>query len=186
MKVYKTEIDSLLIIEPDVYYDERGYFFESYNEQKYAVIGIKKKFVQDNQSSSQRGVVRGFHYQVGEFAQGKLVRVVKGRVMDYAVDIRFGSPTFGKYAAVELSSVNNKQFWIPSGFAHGFCTLENDTIMHYKCTAHYSPHNERGIIFNDPDIGINWPMINPVVSEKDLNYGRLRDINKDFYYREYK
>ncbi len=180
MKITKTKIEGLLIIEPDIYNDARGYFFESFNVQKYKDIGITDKFVQDNQSSSTKGTIRGLHYQVGQFAQGKLVRVVAGKAIDYAVDIRFGSQTFGKYAAVELSAENQKQFWIPVGFAHGFETLENNTILQYKCTSYYSKQNERGIIYNDPNIGINWKSETKLVSEKDKANIRLENIEKDF------
>ncbi len=186
MKVNKTKIEGLLIIRPYVYYDERGYFFESFNERKYREIGIKKRFVQDNQSKSQKDSIRGLHYQVGENAQGKLVRVITGRVMDYAADIRFGSPTFGQYVVVELSAENHLQFWIPEGFAHGFCVLEDDTIMQYKCTAFYSKKDERGIIYNDPDLAIDWKILNPIVSQKDLKNKLFKNIAKDFYYQECK
>ncbi len=184
MKVIKTFIDGLLIIEPDIYEDERGYFFESFNEKKYAEIGIRDKFVQDNQSQSKKDTIRGLHYQVGDFAQGKLVRVVSGKVIDYAVDIRFGSPTFGKYFTVELSGENQKQFWIPAGFAHGFEALEDNTTLQYKCTSYYSPEDERSILYNDPDIGIIWNSNKPIVSEKDKNSRLLKDIEKDFIFEK--
>lgn len=183
MKVTKTKIEGLLIIEPDIHKDIRGYFFESFNDKKYAEIGITDKFVQDNQSCSQKGTIRGLHYQIGAFAQGKLVRVVAGKVIDYAIDIRFGSPTFGKYAAVELSAENQKQFWIPVGFAHGFEVVENNTILQYKCTNYYSKVNERGIIYNDPNIGINWRSETKLVSEKDKTNIKLENIEKDFIYK---
>ena len=182
MKVFKTEIEGLLIIEPEIFEDDRGYFFESFNEQKYAEIGMTEKFMQDNQSCSQKGTIRGLHYQVGEFAQGKLVRVVSGRVIDYAVDIRFGSPTFGKYVAVELSVENHKQFWIPAGFAHGFEALEDNTVLQYKCTNFYSKQHERGIIYNDPEIAVDWKAQNPIVSVKDRELMFLKNIKDDFLY----
>ena len=184
MKVRKTKIPGLLIIKPDIYYDERGYFFESFNEKKYQEIGINQKFVQDNQSKSKKGTIRGLHYQVGKSAQAKLVRVLSGKIIDYAVDIRFGSPTFGEYTEVELSSDNNLQFWIPEGFAHGFCVLEDNTIIFYKCTALYSKKDERGIIYNDTDISIDWKIKNPIVSKKDLNNITFKKIKKDFIYEE--
>jgi len=184
MKVTKTKIEGLLIIEPDIYKDDRGYFFESFNEQKYNEIGISEKFVQDNQSCSKKGTIRGMHYQIGEFAQGKLVRVASGKVIDYAVDVRFGSPTFGKYVSVELSAENHKQFWIPTGFAHGFEALEDNTILQYKCTNYYSKKHERGIIYNDYDISINWKNETKLISEKDKTNIKLENIEKDFIYRE--
>jgi len=184
MKVNKTKINGLLIIEPDVYCDERGYFLESYNEKKYVEIGITKNFVQDNYSCSKKGTIRGLHYQAGKFAQSKLVRVVSGKVIDYAVDIRFGSPTFGEYEVVEISAQNHIQFWIPVGFAHGFIALNDNTVLQYKCTAYYSKQNERGIIYNDPDIGINWGILNPIVSQKDLKNPLLKDIKKDFIFEK--
>ncbi|TSA27730.1 dTDP-4-dehydrorhamnose 3,5-epimerase [bacterium] len=181
MKVTKTAIEGLLIIEPDIYSDDRGYFFESFNQKKYAQIGITERFLQDNQSCSKKDTIRGLHYQVGEYAQSKLVRVITGKAIDYAVDIRFGSPTFRKYVAVELSAENQKQLWIPVGFAHGFISLKDNTILQYKCTAYYSQKNEKGIIFNDPDIGINWNTENPIITEKDFKYPFLKNIEKDFH-----
>jgi dTDP-4-dehydrorhamnose 3,5-epimerase len=182
MKVHRTKIEGLLIIQPDVYYDKRGCFFESYNEKKYAEIRITKKFVQDNQSFSQRGAIRGFHYQVGDFAQGKLVQVVSGKAIDYAVDIRFGSPTFGEYVDIELSGENKLQLWIPPGFAHGFEALEDNTIIQYKCTAFYSKKYERGIIYNDSDLNIKWKTKNPIVSKKDLKNKLFKEIEEDFFF----
>ena len=184
MKVTKTYIDGLLIIEPDIFEDDRGYFFESFNKHKYAEIGIIDNFVQDNQSCSQKGTIRGLHYQIGKFAQGKLVRVVSGRVIDYAVDIRFGSPTFGKYVAVELSAENQKQFWIPAGFAHGFEALEDNTVLQYKCTNFYSKQHERGIIYNDPEIEIKWQSRLCHLSQKDKENVRFNIIKKDFTIEE--
>ena len=184
MKITKTEIDGLLIIEPDIFRDNRGYFYESFNIDKYAKIGITDNFVQDNQSCSKKGTIRGLHYQVGEFAQGKLVSVISGKIIDYAVDIRYGSPTFGNYFAVELSAENHKQFWIPSGFAHGFEVLEEDTIVRYKCTNLYSPEDERSILYNDPDIGIIWKTKHPIISGKDKNSKLLKDIEKEFIFEK--
>ncbi len=143
-------------------------------------IGQEIKFVQDNISKSRQGAIRGLHYQVGEFAQGKLCQVILGAVLDVAVDIRFGSPTFGKYFSIELSEHNNRQMWIPPGFAHGFAVLSEEAIFQYKCTNHYSKKDERSILFNDEDLGIDWKVKNPVVSEKDLNGVPFKSINKDF------
>jgi len=168
------------LVKPDIFPDERGYFFESFNKKKFSDGGINKTFVQDNISKSVKGTVRGLHYQIGEFAQGKLCSVVVGKVLDVAVDIRFGSPTLGKYYAVELSEENKNQLWIPSGFAHGFSVLSDSAIFSYKCTALYNKESERAILFNDPDLNINWKINKPIVSEKDLKAKRFKEIEKDF------
>ena len=182
MKIEKTILPDLLIIEPDVYGDERGYFFESFSFKKYNEQGANFYFVQDNISKSKAGTVRGLHYQVGEKAQGKLCQVIKGRVLDVAVDIRFNSPAFGKYFSIELSEDNHKQLWIPPGFAHGFSVLSDDVIFHYKCTEYYSKPHERAILYNDPVLNINWMVDRPVVSEKDKSAKLFKDIEKDFIY----
>jgi dTDP-4-dehydrorhamnose 3,5-epimerase len=184
LKVIKTEINSLLIIEPDVFKDDRGFFFESYSKQRYEKFGIPDDFVQDNISKSKRGTVRGLHYQVGENAQGKLCQVIEGEVLDVAVDIRFGSPTFGKYFSQVLSSDNKTQLWIPTGFAHGFSVLSDEAIFSYKCTSYYSKIHERTIRFNDSDLKIDWKVDNPIVSEKDLSAAKFKDIEKDFIYNQ--
>ncbi len=182
MKITQTDLKDLIIIEPAVFNDDRGYFFETFHKQKYREIGIHDRFVQDNESKSKKDVIRGLHYQVGDNAQGKLVRVVSGKILDVAVDIRFGSPTFGKYSAVELSEDNKLQLWIPSGFAHGFSVLSEEAIVCYKCTNLYSQKDERGIIFNDPDLNINWGIDNPKVSYRDKQHISLKDISRDFIY----
>ena len=182
MEVLKTELEGLLIIKPKVFGDERGYFFESYNEDIYHKAGIDLLFVQDNISKSKKGTIRGLHYQVGDKAQGKLCKVIYGKVLDVAVDIRFGSPTFGKYFSSELSVENHTQLWIPPGFAHGFSVLSDEAIFSYKCTELYSKENERAILFNDPSLNINWKVETPIVSEKDLKAQLLKDIHKDFIY----
>lgn len=182
MEVIKTEIEGLLIIKPKVFGDERGYFFESYNEQSYKLAGIDFNFVQDNISKSKKGTIRGLHYQIGDKAQGKLCKVIYGKVLDVAVDIRFGSPTFGKYFSSELSEENHTQLWIPPGFAHGFSVLSDEAIFAYKCTAVYSKEHERAIIFNDHDLNIDWKVDNPIVSKKDLKSPSFKDISKDFIY----
>lgn len=182
MIVEKTPIEGLLIIKPDIFPDARGYFTESFNKRRYNEAGINADFVQDNLSKSVKGTVRGLHYQAGEFTQGKLCSVVIGKVLDVAVDIRFGSPTFGKFFSFELSEENKFQLWIPGGFAHGFSVLSDVAIFSYKCTAHYNKSSERSIIYNDPDLGINWLVEKPVVSEKDLFSKRFKDIEKDFFY----
>ena len=156
-----------MIIKPRIFYDERGYFFEPYSKARYAEAGIHPEFIQDNQSLSQKGALRGLHFQSPPFDQGKLVRVVKGAVLDVIVDIRKQSPTYGQHYLLELNEQNFLQLWIPSGFAHGFVTLEDHTIFEYKCTNLYSKVNEGGIRWNDPELGIDWGVEAPVVSEKD-------------------
>lgn len=182
MEIIKTDIDGLLIIKPKVFGDERGYFFESFNEENYRRAGIDFYFVQDNISKSKKGTIRGLHYQVGDKAQGKLCKVVSGKVLDVAVDIRFGSPTFGKYFSSELSEENHTQLWIPPGFAHGFSVLSDEAIFSYKCTALYSKEHERAIRFNDTLLSIDWKVDNPIASEKDFNAQTFKDIEKDFIY----
>ena len=184
MKITKTEIDGLLILEPDVYGDKRGYFFEAYNKKRFEKHGLNFEFVQDNFSRSVKGTVRGLHYQVGEFAQEKLCEALYGKVLDVAVDIRFGSPTFGKYVAVELSEDNHKQFWIPKGFAHGFSVLSDFAIFHYKVTNYYNKESERGIIYNDKTLAIDWKVEKPILSEKDLKAKSFNEIEKDFVYQK--
>jgi len=182
MKVSKTNIEGLLLIEPDLFSDGRGYFFESYNKEKYAEIGLDINFVQDNISQSKKGTVRGLHYQVGDKAQGKLCQVISGKVLDVAVDIRFGSPTFGKHYAHVLNSEKKMQIWIPAGLAHGFSVLSDEAIFSYKCTNYYSKDHERAILYNDSELNIDWQVENPVVSEKDLKAKKFNEIDKDFIY----
>ncbi len=178
MKISKTAIDGVVIIEPQVFEDERGYFFESYNQAKMEEAGLHYNFIQDNQSKSSYGVVRGIHFQKGEYAQAKLVRVLEGTVLDVAVDLRKNSPTFGKYVAVELSAENKKQLMIPRGFGHGFAVLSKTAVFAYKCDNIYNKASEGGIRFNDPDIGVDWK-INPdeaILSEKDKNAPFLKEV----------
>ncbi len=182
MEIIETNIEGLLIIQPDVFLDDRGYFFESFSLKRYKELGLKTDFVQDNISKSKRGTIRGLHYQIGEFAQSKLCQVIKGKVLDVAVDIRHGSPTFGKFYAVELLEDNHKQFFIPTGFAHGFSVLSDEAVFMYRCSSYYSKEHERAIIYNDADLNIDWRMDDPVVSTKDLNAKRFRDIEKDFIF----
>ena len=180
MKVTKTEIPGLLVVQPDVFADSRGFFFESYNKKKYEEAGISNDFVQDNISKSRKGTVRGLHYQVGDKAQGKLCQVIEGEVLDVAVDIRFNSPTFGRYFSLNLNSETKSQLWIPAGFAHGFSVLSNEAIFSYKCTNYYSKEAERSILYNDPDLCVDWRIENAIVSAKDLNAKRFKEIEKDF------
>lgn len=175
MKVIETNLPGVLIIEPKVFGDARGFFQETWSQEKYAAIGIKEQFVQDNLSFSTRGVLRGLHYQQPN-TQGKLVSVVQGEVFDVAVDIRAGSPNFGKWTGVVLSSENHRQLWVPPGFAHGFCVMSDITYFTYKCTDIYTPHAEGGVIWNDPDIGIQWPLEDIILSDKDQVYPNLRYV----------
>ena len=183
MKAVKTFIDELLIIEPDVFGDERGYFLESYRRTKYREIGITEEFVQDNISKSTKGTVRGLHYQVDNKAQGKLCQVIYGTVLDIAVDIRFGSPTFGKYFSIVLNEDDKKQLWIPKGFAHGFSVLSDNAIFSYKCTNYYSKQDERAIRYDDPELNIDWKVDDSIVSDKDLKAKFLKEIDKDFIFQ---
>ena len=168
MQVSKTPIDGLLIIEPKVFADPRGMFYEVYSENRYNEHGIPR-FVQDNHSVSKKGVLRGLHYQVNS-EQDKLVRVTQGEIFDVAVDIRKQSPTYGKWWGLSLSEMNNLQLYIPVGFAHGFCVLSESAEVLYKCSDYYSPEDERGIVWNDPDLAIDWPIKDPILSEKDAVY----------------
>ncbi|MCS7027532.1 MAG: dTDP-4-dehydrorhamnose 3,5-epimerase [Bacteroidia bacterium] len=167
MKVHTTPIPGVWIIEPQIFSDARGYFFESYHKEKFKSIGIEMEFVQDNESLSQKNTVRGLHFQAPPYAQGKLVRVARGRVYDVCVDIRKSSPTYGKYFGIELSAENHLMLWIPEGFAHGFSVLEDNTLFLYKCTNIYNKAAERGILWNDPTLNIDWKVENPIISEKD-------------------
>lgn len=172
IKVTKCDIEGLCVIEPTVFKDERGYFMETYNENDFKEAGLDMKFVQDNQSMSVRGVLRGLHFQK-QYPQGKLVRVVRGKVFDVAVDLREGSPTYKKWYGVELSDENKKQFYIPEGFAHGFLVLSDEAEFAYKCTDFYHPGDEGGMMWNAPEIGIEWPLedgVELVISEKDMNW----------------
>ena len=183
MKTTETPIHGLKLIKPKVFKDKRGFFFESYNEDRYFDIGLDYNFVQDNLSGSVQNTLRGLHYQIGDHSQGKLCQVIMGKVLDVAVDIRFGSPTFGKYYSVELSDENRFQLWIPPGFAHGFVVVSDYAIFSYKCTALYDKNSERTILWNDPKININWGIANPIISEKDKEGKKFSDIEQDFVYK---
>lgn len=181
MEIVKTDIEGLFIVEPTIYGDNRGYFFESFNAKEFeAKSGIKVSFVQDNESSSSYGVVRGLHFQKGDKSQAKLVRVVKGAVLDVAVDLRKGSATFGKYVSVELTEDNHRQLFIPKGFAHGFAVLSKEVIFQYKCDEYYCKEAEGAIIWDDPDIGVDWrvPSSSVILSEKDRNNPPFKDVIK--------
>jgi dTDP-4-dehydrorhamnose 3,5-epimerase len=178
MKVTKTQLSEVLIIEPDAFGDARGWFIETFSQKRYEQAGLKLPFVQDNASFSVRGVLRGLHFQNPK-SQGKLVQVLFGEVFDVAVDIRLGSPAFGKWVGEILSATNHKQLYIPPGFAHGYCVLSETALFSYKCTDYYSPADEGGVIYNDPDIAIAWLVDKPLVSKKDAAYTRLKDIPKN-------
>ena len=180
MNIIETNLPGLLIIDPKVFGDERGYFFESFNQDVFEAAGLETRFVQDNESKSSKGVLRGLHFQEPPFEQGKLVRVARGAVIDVSVDIRKDSATYGKWAAFELSEHNKRMLWIPSGFAHGFVTLENDTIFIYKCTNMYNRDSENSIIWNDPDLNVDWGVENPIISDKDQKAPSFRDMNSPF------
>lgn len=177
MQIIKTEIPDVLIFEPKVFGDDRGFFYESFNQKIFEeAVGSKIEFIQDNHSKSTKGVLRGLHFQLPPFAQAKLVRCVVGEVFDVAVDIRKSSPTFGKWVGVHLSADNKRQLWIPEGFAHGFLVLSETAEFVYKTTNYYSPTHDRGVLWNDPDVGIEWPLITiPVLSTKDESAKFLKD-----------
>ena len=180
MKISKTFIENLLVIEPQLFKDERGFFYESYNKKKLDK-NIKIVFVQDNESKSIKGVIRGLHFQAPPFEQTKLVRCVSGNILDVAVDLRTNSKTYGKSFSVELSSVNNKQLFIPKGFAHGFQVLSNKAIVNYKVDEHYNSDSDSGIIWNDKDLSIDWNLdIKPILSDKDLNLELFKNLKSPF------
>ena len=178
MKTIKTSIEGVLIFEPSVFGDERGFFMEAWVRDRYRDAGMDVEFVQDNVSSSSRGVLRGLHFQNPQ-SQGKLVQVLKGEVLDVAVDIRVGSPTFGRVETCLLSGENHRQFYVPTGFAHGFCVLSETALFLYKCTEFYSAQTEGGVLWSDPDLGIDWPVADPILSEKDAKLPHLKDIPKE-------
>ena len=179
MNVLETELPGLLSIEPKVHGDERGFFLETYNAQRYRHAGIAEEFVQDNLSFSRRGILRGLHCQ-NPMPQGKLVQVLEGTVYDVAVDLRYGSPHFGRWQAVELSSDNKRQFYIPPGFAHGFAVLSDVALFSYKCTDFYNPAGEFTLAWDDPDLAIPWPLDTPQLSEKDRNGYRLCELKQEW------
>lgn len=185
MEVIKTDIEGVLIIEPRVFGDNRGYFFESFNAREFAEkTDIEINFVQDNESKSHFGVLRGLHFQLPPYTQSKLVRVVKGKVLDVAVDIRKGSPTYGKYVSCEMTEENKRQFFIPKGFAHGFCVLSDEAVFQYKCDDFYHPESEGAIAWDDPEIAIKWPLVaeKVILSEKDKHHPNLMEFDSPFNY----
>jgi dTDP-4-dehydrorhamnose 3,5-epimerase len=180
MQVKTTPIEGLLILEPRIFNDPRGYFYESYNKDAFSKIGIFSEFVQDNQSLSQKGIIRGMHFQAPPFDQGKLVRVIQGAVNDVVIDIRKNSKTYGQHFSIELSAENKKMFYVPPGFAHGFETLEDNTIFLYKCTNVYNKESEGGVFWNDPDLNIHWNSQNPIISEKDTFLPTFKNFTSPF------
>lgn len=180
MEIVSTKIPDLYIIKPKVFEDRRGYFFESYNKQEFIRLGIDQNFVQDNESMSQKGVLRGLHYQRPPFSQGKLVRVMQGSVMDVAVDIRKASPTYGQWKSVILTQNNKWMYWIPPGFAHGFVALEDNTVFFYKCTSVYNKESEGSIRWNDPTLNIDWDIENPTITERDEQSPLFKDFISPF------
>ena len=186
MEVIKTGLEGVVILEPRLFKDDRGYFFESFSQREFDEKVRPVKFVQDNESKSVYGVLRGLHFQKPPFAQSKLVRVIQGAVLDVAVDIRVGSPTYGKHVAVELTAENHRQLFIPRGFAHGFSVLTDEVVFQYKCDNFYAPQSEGAIAWNDPTLGIDWriPEASVILSEKDKHHPLLKDLPETFYYSE--
>lgn len=180
MEIIQTAIPDVLIIKPKVFIDERGYFFETFHRERFQEAGIPVNFVQDNESKSQKDVLRGLHLQKPPHQQGKLIRVIQGSVLDVVVDIRKSSPHYGKWVSTELSDQNKWLFWVPPGFAHGFLTLENNTIFSYKCTGFYNKDSEMAIRWNDPDLSISWGIQSPLLSEKDRSAPLFTDFNSPF------
>ena len=186
MEIIKTAIEGVVIIEPRLFKDERGYFFESFSQREFNEKVREIHFVQDNESKSSYGVLRGLHFQKPPLAQSKLVRVIRGAVLDVAVDIRIGSPTFGQHVAVELTEDNHRQFFIPRGFAHGFSVLTDEVIFQYKCDNFYAPQSEGAIAWNDPDLAIDWkiPAQQIILSDKDSHHSRLKEIESPFHFQD--
>ena len=178
LEAERTNLEGVILIKPKVFIDDRGYFSETYSKKKYESVGIQEEFVQDNHSKSIKNTLRGLHYQSKQ-TQGKLVRVVRGEVLDVAVDIRKKSKTFGKFFSVILNEENHYQLYMPPGIAHGFYVTSKFADFEYKCTDYYSPQNEKGVLWSDPDLNINWPSKKPIVSTKDSNFKRLKDISSE-------
>jgi dTDP-4-dehydrorhamnose 3,5-epimerase len=175
MKIIPTSIEKILIIEPDVFKDHRGFFMETYHQKRYQELGVNRVFVQDNLSFSRQGTLRGLHYQI-QNPQAKLVQVISGEIYDVAIDIRAGSPSFGQWVGVHLSDKNNRQLFIPEGFAHGFCVLSDTALFSYKCSKLYAPDDESGILWSDSSLNIDWPIKTPTISDKDSRYPTLSDV----------
>lgn len=178
----KLEIPEVILIEPKVFKDERGFFMETFKKSEFIKNGINENFIQENFSHSKKGILRGLHFQKNPKAQGKLVKVIKGEVFDVAIDVRKDSPTYGKWVGATLSEENNKMLYIPTGFAHGFCVLSEEVDFLYKATEEYSPETESGIVWNDPEINIKWPIENPIINERDAKFPKFKDIDSNFTY----
>ncbi len=183
MNKIETGIDGLVLVQPSVFSDARGFFLESFQLERYKSLGITGEFVQDNISKSTKGILRGLHFQIGNMAQGKLCQVISGEVLDVAVDLRVGSPTYGKYFSVLLSGENHKQLFLPAGFAHGFSVQSDEAIFHYKCTQYYSKEHERTILYSDPTLNVDWQIDSPLVSERDAQGLEFKTLEKYFYYQ---
>lgn len=183
-KFKQIEIPDVLVIEPSLHCDERGFFMETYKFSEFAAFGLGEQFVQDNQSQSTRAVLRGLHYQRNPMAQGKMIRVLEGEIFDVAVDLRKGSPTYGRWVGMSLSAADQRMLYVPDGFAHGFCVLSEKADVLYKVTREYSAEHDAGIIWNDPDIAISWPVREPIISGKDAALPRLKEIDTGFIYKE--
>lgn len=183
-KFERLEIPDVILIEPTAHEDERGFFAEIYKFSEFAAFGIKERFVQDNHSKSARSVLRGLHYQKNPRAQGKLVRMIQGKIFDVALDIRKGSPTYGRWIGVMLSAENERMLYMPVGFAHGFCVISETAELLYKVTEEYSPKHDAGIIWNDPDIAISWPIQHPIISKKDAAHPCLKETDTGFAFKE--
>ena len=183
MNILPTEISGPLIVEPDVFGDARGFFLETWNHRRYSELGLPDQFVQDNLSFSRRGTLRGLHFQ-NPNPQGKLVFVLAGEVFDVAVDVRTDSPTFGRWVGVTLSAENKRQFWVPAGFAHGFCVTSETALFAYKCTDFYNPQSDGGVRWNDPELAIAWPVAEPILSGKDAQAPLLKDVPREKLFRK--
>jgi len=181
MNIIPTKLAGVVIVEPKVFGDKRGFFMETWNQETYKKAGLPYNFVQDNLSFSTKGVLRGLHFQ-NPYGQGKLLYVLQGEVFDVAVDIRVGSPTFGQWVGVTLTSENKRQLYIPEGFAHGFCVISETVLFAYKCTNTYHPETDGGILWNDPDIGIEWPITSPILSDKDTSHPTLANVARERLY----
>ncbi|MFS0861486.1 dTDP-4-dehydrorhamnose 3,5-epimerase [Fredinandcohnia sp. 179-A 10B2 NHS] len=185
MNIIDSKLDGVKIIEPNVFKDNRGFFMESFNFKRFKELGLEFNFIQDNHSLSvDKDVIRGLHYQLNPKGQTKLVRVITGAIYDVAVDIREGSPTYGQWVGVTLSEENHRMLLVPKGFAHGFCTLTENTHVQYKVDEYYSPEHDKGILWNDPSLGIDWPTENPILSDKDAKQPLLNDAEVNFYYKD--
>ncbi len=183
MEAKSVSIEGILVIQPRIFRDARGYFFEVYHKDKFRRMGLDSEFIQDNESRSLKNTIRGLHYQIDPHAQGKLIRVLEGTIRDVSLDIRKGSPTYGEHFSIDITAESLVQLWIPPGFAHGFSVLSDAAVLLYKCTSLYSPEHERGILYNDPSLSIDWGVETPIVSDKDMALPRFEAADINFKYR---